>query len=235
MIEILVVQDLWRSANPNFLLKAELSHCWIASAMALLTLEDCQRCGFETSLCNLSAGLASHGPLSLSQDVVCIPPNETFHFRHFPFQLSQPDTCCNVQVLSDRADRGIFPSAGLHRSPCCKVSLGPVKFHKVLGWGAAFSTTSSNLVSLANLPWMELCQCQDCCYLFGCWALWALVLPSGLLLLFLPASCIKTGREKLKFSLIAALNGWLLWMVQASTQLPSPCRLLNHWISCSGG
>lgn len=36
LIEILVVQDLWRSSDLNFLLKAELSHCWIASAVVLL-------------------------------------------------------------------------------------------------------------------------------------------------------------------------------------------------------
>lgn len=100
------------------------------------------------------------------------------------------------------------PSAGVLRSPC-KVSLGPARFPKVhLGWSSAFSATSSDLVSFADLLWMELCQCPGCCYLFGCWAWWALVLTSGLLLLFLPATWIKTGWGKLKLNYQHSVAGY---------------------------
>lgn len=53
---MLVIQDLWRSSNPTSCSKQNCNHCWIASTMALPSLENLQRWRFITSLGNLSEG-----------------------------------------------------------------------------------------------------------------------------------------------------------------------------------
>lgn len=80
-----------------------------------------------------------------------------------------------MQVLFGRADpsicadHGIIPlwvwdSTLLLVEPC-EVSLGPVEFHKVNRVEVlpfASSTTSSNLISSADLLGVQLCLYQDC-------------------------------------------------------------------------
>lgn len=56
LIEMLVLQDLWRSSDATSCSKQNCHHCWIASTRALPSLENLQRWRFITSLGNLSEG-----------------------------------------------------------------------------------------------------------------------------------------------------------------------------------